>query len=179
MNTTNYNRMEELVARFFDGATTGEEEKELYGFFAGEDIPAHLRPYKPLFGYFERGMAEALAEVEKDARALPRRRNLLPAWTVAVAASLLVAAFSIFFFTNKKEAENPFEGSYIIRNGMRITDPKIVRPELEAALRQVALQVEENERLWEEIRDPYEAVIRQFPDEYSREAVRNILYSGK
>ncbi|GHU54507.1 hypothetical protein FACS189411_01280 [Bacteroidia bacterium] len=176
MNTNDYNRIEELIARFFEGGTTREEEKELYGFFAGENIPLSLVPYKPLFGYFEHGMPAGLSEMEKATTMIPRRKSLHPVWIVAVAASLLVAAFSILFFTNKQEAENPFEGSYIIRNGMRITDPDIIRPELEAALRLVALQVEENERLWEEIRDPYEAVIRQFPDEYSQEAVRNILF---
>ena len=179
MNTNNSNRIEQLIARFFEGATTGEEERELYAFFAGEDIPSPLLPYKALFGYFESGMLAELAEAEKEAMAPPRRRNLLPARIVALAASLLVAAFSILFLINKNEADNPFEGSYIIRSGVRITDPSIVRPELEAALRQVALQVEENERLWEEIGDPYEAVVRQFPDEYSQAAVRNILYSDK
>jgi hypothetical protein len=70
---------------------------------------------------------------------------------------------------------DPFEGSYIIRNGIMITDPKIIRPELEATLRMLEEQ-EPYISIDQRKQAIYEEVINRFPDEYTREAVRSKLY---
>ena len=57
MKSDEYIYIENLLERFFEGETSNAEEQELYAFFARPDLPEHLRGYKPVFGYFETGIA--------------------------------------------------------------------------------------------------------------------------
>ena len=41
--------LEKLLARYYEGETTGAEERELKRFFAEEDVPAHLLAEKEFF----------------------------------------------------------------------------------------------------------------------------------
>lgn len=45
----NYQYIEQLIDRYFDCDTTIEEEHILCQFFAQDDVPEHLRQWKPLF----------------------------------------------------------------------------------------------------------------------------------
>lgn len=45
----NYQYIEQLIDRYFECETTIEEEHILREFFAQDDVPAHLRQWKPLF----------------------------------------------------------------------------------------------------------------------------------
>ncbi|MDR0537739.1 MAG: hypothetical protein LBH04_06850 [Tannerellaceae bacterium] len=165
---TDYNRIEKLAERFFDGLTSNAEEEELYTFFRKEDIPASLEPYRKLFNYIENELPVALAAQPRTSG--PRRRLML--WT-SIAASLILAAGATILL--HRHTDNPFEGSYIIRKGVRITDPKVIRSELEATLLQAELQCEELESLRSQAFEPYEDFIRQIPDEYTQEIVRDFL----
>jgi uncharacterized membrane protein YvbJ len=178
----------ELMDRFFDGSTSNEEERELYTFFSGEDIPAHLLPYKSLFAYFESGIeAELNQETAKKVTLRIRKKKVL--WWSSVAASLLILlSLQLFYVSNKQEAY-PYEGSYIIRNGVKITDPKIVKPEIEKTLQMAMLQQVEYEQMIQEmnnLRDPYlqimkeiekqkDDLLKQFKDETFRDEVKKIL----
>lgn len=55
----------------------------------------------------------------------------------AAAILLAVAGFPLLFPTST--SSDPYEGSYLIRNGVRISDSDLIRPELEATLCRVAL----------------------------------------
>jgi len=171
MKADMYQRIEEQIDRFFEGETSQEEEKELYAFFAGEEIPEHLQPYQSLFRYFENEIA---TEIQQETTTLPRRRNLRPLW-ISIAASLLLAALTSLFFFEKADTFDEFEGSYIIRNGERITDLNVIRPELEATLQKALQQEKEVELFKLQIQCSYEEIISQFPEEYARETVRKLL----
>jgi hypothetical protein len=41
--------IDSLINKYFEGATTSEEERYLRRFFAEEPIPDHLKVYRPLF----------------------------------------------------------------------------------------------------------------------------------
>ena len=45
--------IDSLINKYFEGATTSEEERYLRRFFAEEPIPDHLKVHRPLFAYFE------------------------------------------------------------------------------------------------------------------------------
>ncbi len=137
MKADEYTYIENLLERFFEGETTNTEEQELYAFFARPDLPEHLNDYKPVFGYFETGIAR---EVEKgEEAAMPVRKfPFFKRW--------------LFLFLNKgdsgKEDEfNPYAGSYIIRNGVKTEIPEAVARELDEVIRQAEKKQYEKERL--------------------------------
>ena len=45
-------KVNELLQRYFDGATTLEEERDLQRYFAGDDIADSLAAYRPMFTFF-------------------------------------------------------------------------------------------------------------------------------
>ncbi|WP_420387481.1 HEAT repeat domain-containing protein [Roseivirga sp.] len=47
MNNSNY--IDQLIEKYYNGETSLEEEKQLQGFFKGEDIPDHLKSHKDQF----------------------------------------------------------------------------------------------------------------------------------
>lgn len=195
MRTEEHKRIEDLLERFFEGQTSNEDERVLYDFFAGPDIPSHLRRYREVFGYFESGIA--LDFIEKPELRLPVKKSSDKrrfGWAIATcaAASLLLLLLNTFF-TNRRDSFNPYEGSYIVRSGVVITDIKKIEAELEATYR--ASEVMErsadrllkradcldglSDRLNRELEKEYDALLRKIPDEKARREVYKMLESDK
>lgn len=128
-NSDTIKRMETLLHRFFEGETTRSEDRELYAFFSGEDIPVHLTEYIPIFRYMGHDM---LDEIPVDDDFLPpvRKNSGRKVWMIAVlAASVLLLLLARLFWI---EPLNKDEGSYMVRNGVRIDDPKVIKAEQQA-----------------------------------------------
>ncbi|MDR1525498.1 MAG: hypothetical protein LBS79_09655 [Tannerella sp.] len=184
--TDTYRHIEELLERFFEGYTSNAEEQQLYDFFAGSDVPEHLTRYKPLLAYFDAGMEDEFCEKKLPGRKTRYRNRML--WT-GVAAAALLALVLLNPFGYGDRPFDPYEGSYIVRNGVRITDPEIIRPELEAAVQRVLQQQEEADRLVAEMMETdnrfptmedyiqayQDAMLEHFHDENIREEVRKML----
>ncbi|MDF9828746.1 hypothetical protein [Parabacteroides sp. PF5-6] len=183
--------IEELLERFFEGQTSNAEEQELYIFFGSDDLPEHLAPYKPVFGYFETGLMEEIqssSEKQASVKPLPLRRKVLMVLT-SVAAVVLAFFLLQPLFTHQNEEPDPFEGSFIVRNGERIDDLDQIRPELELKMQLALLQEERADRLlnWnaddedplqmieQELKAQYCELIHQFPDEAVQQEVKDIL----
>lgn len=191
MQTDKHIQIEQLLDRFFEGETTQADEQQLYAFFARRDLPEHLLPYKPLFGYFETGLAREIAQ--SNTISTPRRNLLRVAqkyWWVAVCA----AAVAMLLVLNvpdirRTDTFDPYEGSYIIRNGVKITDRKVIEPMLEKSVRQCQLQQKQVEQLtcrinkqetWlsekeQQIRSSYQAILDDIPNRQIRQEVQDIL----
>jgi hypothetical protein len=138
--------IENLIERFFEGLTSNQEEKELYAFFAQENIPEYLRKYKPVFVYFESGIQdEKPIDFALKVSSQPKKKRIW-IWTSVAASLLIIIGFRIFQ-PKDNEYLNPYEGSYIIRKGVKITDPEIIRPEIERSLYRVSMQGEISARL--------------------------------
>jgi hypothetical protein len=146
--------IEKWMERFFEGRTSGEEEQRLYRFFAQETLPEQWLRYKPLFGYFETGLAEECRSADSDVRSLlpSRRKRRTMVW--AGVAALLAGILAGLLLLKEPARFDPYEGSYIVRNGVHITDLKQIKPELEATLRDVMQQQEQYERLLRTLDDP-------------------------
>ena len=163
-----YRRIEEQIERFFEGQTSNEEEQELYAFFSSKNVPEHLLPYHPVFVYFDTGIKEE--EKINPKTLLPSRKKKISIW-VSVAASLLILlSFGFYRFTHEKEY-NPYEGSYIIRNGVKITDPKIVNPEIEKTLDLVQQQEKKYDQLFQQLQeanqqDPYDRKVNEIKQQH-------------
>jgi len=180
----NYPKIEDLIERFFEGQTSNEEEQELYVFFSSKNIPDYLLPYCRIFSYFETGIKE-----ETNHQTIKKlfSNKKMRIWQASIAASLLLLiSFGIYHFTREKEF-NPYEGSYIIRNGVKITDPKIVNPEIKKTLYWVQEQGKKQEQ-WlqclqeadqrdsykqkmEEIRQRHLNWVYELEDEYIRNEI--------
>jgi hypothetical protein len=157
-------QIEKLLARFFDGATTGEEERTLYHFFRQEEIPAEWEPYRDMFDFFEQGITDVPStddsiDLHADLRT-PRRRARRLRIAIGIAASVLVVlAASTFLMHQRAHADR----LYITRNGIVLTDPA----QQSAACREIEDQV----------RQQYLTIVSAFPDEQSRRAAMQILYA--
>jgi len=182
-----YKQIEDLIVRFFEGATTNEEEKTLYAFFKQEDISDSLLPYKPVFDYFSMGMAEKVVETngKKPKKiAFPKRWWT---WSAGVAAFLLGLFFIQYSFHNTSDGF--IEDGYIIRNGVRITDMKKIRSELEDSYNMAIAKYEDIERIKNEAAEKesllnemlqkekhiYCKILCQIPEGYAREEVKRII----
>ncbi len=186
--TNKYEQIEKLLERFFEGETSNQEEQELYSFFSGSDIPDHLKSYIPVLEYLETGIKEEIQPVEK--KIVKENKTVRLSWKIwiGVAATLLlIVSIGIRFFPDNKPVD-PYEGSYIIRNGEKITDLDKIRPELEATVSSVQEQQKkinkllnkvysknEYEKTMEKIATQYCEWINTIPDETTRERMKEIL----
>ncbi|MDR2119748.1 MAG: hypothetical protein LBP64_02575 [Tannerella sp.] len=183
--------MEEMLHRFFEGATSCEEERTLYRFFAGEDVPEHLRRYKPVFKYFETRLGEETAAGQVAGNGVKARPAAVWRWGRIGMAAAVAAGCIWMLFRGQADSFDPYEGSYIIRNGVRITDTKIIRRELEKTFDETLRREADMERLVNEERDPdrvfeqyrqsfeqqQNAILGRVTDPYAREEARKILTS--
>jgi len=205
MSTFRNEHIEELLERFFEGQTSNAEEQRLYEFFAGDDVPEHLFHYKQVFSYFDNDIEEEINEVKADMfiilpsalrsmeeefseKEVPVRRIKKRTWIIwsGIAAAALLTLILLNPF---EKPFDPYEGSYIIRNGVRITDPETIRPELEATVRQVQKQQEEADRIFNELMEDecdffigeesvqfdYSFILDGFDDENIRNEIKEIL----
>lgn len=146
-----------LLARFFDGRTDNEQEKELAEFFASDEVPERWQGYRAMFGYLAVGLAGDLAGtavVPAPARAAKPRGHLRERrmWYAGIAASLLTVVSCLSILIGKGPQQHglgEFEGSYIVRNGKIITDAEEVMPEIEATLREFGRLQQEVQQVWD------------------------------
>lgn len=47
-----FNKIEDILEKYFQGETSIAEEKELKDYFSSPNVAQHLEQYKPMFGYF-------------------------------------------------------------------------------------------------------------------------------
>jgi hypothetical protein len=143
-----------LIERFFEGRTSNAEEQELYALFKRGDTPKELERYKPVFGSFEEwenGKTEGNAPASLQGKKHSTRLSRLFYTISAVAASFaVIIGTGIHKHLNNNDF-NPYEGSYIIRSGVKITDPETIRPEIEKSLFMIAMQKEIDKREMQEI----------------------------
>ena len=55
-----FNKMEALLEKYFEGETSIAEENELKYYFSSSNVAEHLEQYRPLFGYFAEAKEQKL-----------------------------------------------------------------------------------------------------------------------
>ena len=157
-----YHLIGKQIERFFDGKTSNEEEMELYTLFSNENIPKHLLPYRPVFAYFETGIEEEKVQSSnnrfKNRSIATRRRVKILA---IIAASLLIPVLVGLYHFTREDDFSLYEGSYIIRNGLKITDPKIVMPEIKKTRYLAQQQEKECEQFFRQLQEIVQVDIHQ------------------
>lgn len=134
-----------LIDRFMAGETSLEEEKLLYGYFARTDVPTEFEPYREMFRWYadlgETDCDSTSSASEMQAADKPQSRcgkifaGFRPWHIAGIAAMIAVVICTMFFFRPSTTIDIPeeylcYKGSYIIRDGKKITDLNIVVPEI-------------------------------------------------
>lgn len=124
-------RLQRLIDRYMEGATTLAEERQLFGAFASGRYPAALEEYAAMF----RGCA-AVAGIKPEEVRTPARRRII---RIALTATTGVAAAVLLCLTlatnmRRAELERVYGGSYVIVNGERIDDLSKIMPQIERTL---------------------------------------------
>jgi hypothetical protein len=153
--------IEELIDRFFEGSSSAEEENTLYSFFMRENVPEHFLKYKPVFLYFATGIVDEfnVADAMQKQLNLRRRKQRVVWWAAAAAMVLLILSATVLKTLQTPEFD-PYEGSYVIRKGVRIVDPKLIRPELEKTVELAMAQQNEYRRLIQQTKESENAYIQ-------------------
>jgi len=114
-------------------------------------------------------------KMHQDTKTL-RLRNLRIFWGSVAASILIVLSASILLM----KSADPYAGSYIIRNGVRITDLNVIRPDLEATVQKALLQEQLMEQWLEvqfaqQMQEHNNRILDNIQDENIRREVEEII----
>jgi hypothetical protein len=117
------NNMNDLLEKYFDGATSTEEEAQLKNYFLQENLPEDMMQYRPVFACLQLQQAEKLPDQSFEQRFLSRVGkkhhsivHRVAVWSSAAAACIAIAMGSIYYVER--------QSNYMIVNGTRINDPE-------------------------------------------------------
>lgn len=187
--------MGELVERFFDGATSADEERRLYRFFASGDVPPELERYTELMLGFaavapvEGGEATGVADADHvetaHAKTLSmagerhKGSRILTLWRAAAAvAAVVVVAAGVLIARDARERQelaSLYGGSYMIVDGRRVDNLKAIKPQIEAALRMADKAESMADGGDDVVRMAEQSVLDGIGDPEERERVRRIM----
>lgn len=128
--TMSHDEARRLTTLFLDGDTNADEEKLLYAYYRSRKVADDLRQYKDMFAWY----ASMSQSAEINRRPVAKRHVLVAA---SITAALLAGAYIFNYYKSSDEAFNIYAGSFIIRNGKKITDLRQILPEIRQADRYV------------------------------------------
>ncbi|WP_293870094.1 hypothetical protein [Flavobacterium sp.] len=122
-------RIEKLVEKYFEAATSIAEEKELKDYFASSNVAPQLEEYKPIFKYVVQ------AKKERFLSTLPLKANKSKRliWLSSVASVTVLLGVSVFTFNNYQHQKSVDTGT--------INDPEIAFRETQKALAMISEHV--------------------------------------
>lgn len=97
-------KIESLLEKYFEGATTIAEEKELSAYFSSSDVAQHLEPYRPMFGYFSIAREQ---QFEPKVPLQSKKRKTVAWLSVAASVVVLISAgtFAYFNYTSANKSQ--------------------------------------------------------------------------
>ena len=151
--------IEQYIARFMEGETTNAEEQAIYCYFRTSDVPEHLKPYAPMFAWYEEGMPEKGCMTNPEKPKFKKkplwRRIPLELWSMGIAAMLVVGiGLGVVHSLGSEQHEewSCYEGSYVKVDGKYTTDVEKIMPVILETLAEVEKQEKEVEERLVEIR---------------------------
>lgn len=94
-----FNKIEDIIEKYFQGETSIAEEKELKDYFSSPNVAQHLEQYKPMFGYFSQVKEQKLTQT------IPlktKKRNV--AWLSIAASAVVLLGIGTYFYVSEKNA---------------------------------------------------------------------------
>lgn len=102
-------KIEILLEKYFEGATSIAEENELRNYFASPDVAQHHQQYKPLFGYFSIAKEQ---QFEQNIPLQSKRRKTVAWLSVAASVVVLISAGTFAYFNYGTAPKNQDLGTY-------------------------------------------------------------------
>jgi predicted ribosomally synthesized peptide with SipW-like signal peptide len=101
------NKIEQLLARYFEGTTSVAEEQELERYFTSNAVAPNLKQYEPLFTYFSNEKT-----VKANVKVPVPTRKSIKNW-ISIAASIVVVfgVGTFAYFNNQNKATDDL-GTY-------------------------------------------------------------------
>lgn len=158
----NHDEARRLTQLFLDGDTSVEQEKKLYDYYGQKMVASDLECYRDMFGWYA-GLGQDSQSTGKKSR----RHTRLVAFAASISALILIGVGLVVGLKSRTNEYSPdviYAGSYIIRNGKKVTDIKQILPELRQADRYVDSTLSAYNRL--NVVDPEMSIIS--------DALRNI-----
>ena len=94
-----FNKIESLIEKYFQGETSIAEEQELKAYFSSQNVLPHLEQYKPLFGYFANAKEQKLSQ---EVMPKTKKRNL--GWLSVAASVVVLLGIGTFAYLNTETA---------------------------------------------------------------------------
>lgn len=136
MKNIDHNEARILCHRFLDGATSDAEEEKLYLYFRSGEPADDLAELAPMFEWFD--SLPSHSAVSQENKTIPVKKSLMKriaSFSAAAAALLMLTATAITAWQTADTRRDMMElqGSYIIRNGVKVTNIAAIYPELKRA----------------------------------------------
>ena len=94
-----FNKIEDILEKYFQGETTIAEENQLKEYFSSPDVAQHLEQYKPMFGYFSQ------VKEQKSTQTIPlKTKKRKVAWLSIAASAVVLLGIGTYFYTSEKNA---------------------------------------------------------------------------
>lgn len=123
-----------LLERFDSGLTSVDEERDLYAYFRRKTLPPDLEPLRGLMAWYEGGCIGEPAQPAPVAKPSHRRKRRFGLLGAAASAALLIGIGITAITLGHEDSDDSFAtlyaGSYVIRDGKKITDPDLIRDEI-------------------------------------------------
>ena len=143
-----YAEADRLIEKYYEGLTTGAEEKQLQKFLMRSDLPDRYKPEQAIFGYFDHKKAKTHVSM------LPYMR-----WT-AVAAIVLMIAVGPQIFVSANQS------NYAYIDGRKISDMQQIKTQALASLVDMSSSKDEVKESLKSINDT--ELIKQQLDVFSK-----------
>lgn len=138
-------KIQDLLNKYMDGATSNEEEATLRKYFEehGNDIPEEWESYRALFSYigFEQlNLSQILKEEEKE---IDKKKASRSRWLKYFGTSVAAAAIIAFLIVGIQKIAQPQPECYAVIDGKVYTDQEFVHNEALDALDDVSADSED------------------------------------
>tara|TARA_R110002126_G_scaffold178083_1_gene327073 strand:+ start:182 stop:625 length:444 start_codon:yes stop_codon:yes gene_type:complete len=122
-----WNKIEILLEKYFEGETSSMDEKELRNYFSSPNVAQHLEQYKSLFGYF------SIATTQKFTPEIPlQSKKRKVAWLYIAASVVIMLGVSTYMYFDNKIADQDL-GTY--------NNPEVALKETQKALAMLSTHV--------------------------------------
>ena len=103
-----FNKMEALLEKYFEGETSIAEENVLKNYFSSSNVAPHLEQYRPLFGYFTEAKEQKFTN---EVLLVSKKRKM--AWlSIAASIVVLMGVGTYSYFNENAVNENKELGTY-------------------------------------------------------------------